>query len=101
MRKPKIDPLKTEYQNEIENNEAFFNEVLKKARPDIWTLMDLMDTTEMNYYVLFKIIRQLNNVALGTGWGKVIVEVENGIVTFIRGEDSDRVGENIIIKKEQ
>ena len=48
MRKPKIDPLKSEYQNEIENNEAYFNEVLKRVRPDIWTLMDLIDTQKMD-----------------------------------------------------
>jgi hypothetical protein len=101
--KKKIEVLdKTLYEQEVENNEAVFKNALKQLRPDVYVLMDLLDATQVNYYVVFKIIRHLNNIAISSNpWGKIVVEIENGKVSFIRGEESDRLNEEIIVGKKK
>ncbi len=82
-----------DYEEESKHNLAVFLEFLKKARPDVWVLMDLLDRTKINYYVLFQIIKVLNNIAMVNKYGTVTIQIENGIVTFVRGEESVRVSE--------
>lgn len=96
----KIINEQTDYEIEKQNNERKFKEMLKVARPELYVLMDMLDQTGINWFVVMKIIRQLSNVALGTGWGTVKVEIQNGRVIFIRGEDNDRLDDPLIIKKE-
>lgn len=84
------------YEEELEHNEMIFDEMLKKVRPDLWVLKDLIDKTKMNPLIIFKFIRQVQNLALGTGWGTVELVMENGIVRIIRGAESDKIGERAI-----
>lgn len=88
----------TQYEREQENNERIFKEALKKFRPDLFVIMDILDQTNINWFIVVKIMRQLNNVAMGTGYGQVKVDVQNGNVIFIKGEDSDRINEPLIKK---
>jgi hypothetical protein len=90
-----------DYYEQQKKNEFAFKEMLKQVRPELFVLMDILDQTSVNPIVIWKIIRQLNNIALGTGYGQVTVQIENGKVTFVRGEDSDRVNEMLIRKDEQ
>ena len=68
-------------------------EILKKFRPDIYVLMDLLDNTGINPYIVFHIIKHLNNIQIGSRYGNVVTTLEDGIVTFIRGEESTRLNE--------
>lgn len=77
------------------HNELLFRETIKKVRPDIYVLMDLIDRYHVNVYVLFKVIRQLINVAHGSRWGRVTVYINDNKITQIEGLDSDKVNENI------
>lgn len=99
-RKKIIQDDKSFYDREKENNEVVFNNLLKQLRPDVFVLMDLLDTTGVNYLVVFKIIRQLNNIAIGDKYGKVVAEIENGVCTFVRGEGSDKVAESVLVQKD-
>ena len=87
-------------QEEQENNELLFKEMLKKIKPDLYVLMDILEETGVNPLVVWKIIRQLNNIAIGNKYGQVTVEIQKGIVMFVRGEEADRVNEELIIKKD-
>ena len=87
----------TDYEAERKNNERIFKDILKKVRPELFVLMDLIDKTGLNPLILWKIMRHLNNIALGNKYGKVIVQIENGKVTFIYGEEADRINESILI----
>lgn len=87
------------YQDEQQNNELLFKEMLKKLRPDLFVLMDILDQTGINPLVLWKVARQLNNIAIGNGYGQVTIEIQKNIVTFVRGEEADRVQEELIIRK--
>lgn len=95
MAKKKTEDLENYYEQQ-KRNEFAFKEMLKAVRPELFVIMDLMDQTNINPIVVWRVLRQLNNIALGTGYGTVTVSVENGKVTFVRGEDSDKVNEMLI-----
>ncbi|MFA5246122.1 MAG: hypothetical protein WC380_12545 [Pedobacter sp.] len=88
----------TDYYSIKKYNEEGFKLQLKAVRPDVFVLMDLLDTTGVNYYIIFQIIRQLNNIAMGNKYGTVTAQVENGVVTFVRGEESIKLNEDLIRK---
>lgn len=87
------------YQEEKDNNERIFNEMVQRIRPEIFVLMDLLDSTGVNPFILYKVIRQLNNVAIGSGWGEVTVLVNNGEAVQVSGKDTEKLKESVIIKK--
>ena len=84
--------------NAQRENELIFKEMIKRVRPDLFVLLDILDTTKINPLILWKFIRQLNNIAIGTGWGQVIAEIQNGKVIFIKGTDIDKLEESIIME---
>lgn len=85
------------YQEQTNLNEGVFNQMIKTLRPDIWVLMDILDQTGVNPFVVWKVIYQMNNIAMSTKYGKVVVEIENGTVRFVRGESADKVNEPLIL----
>ena len=91
---------KSEYDMERENNEAVFKDMLKRMRPDIFVLMDLLDTTGVSYYILFKILRHLKAISEGTQHGKIEIDIVAGVVTYIRGIEQDKLLEPIIKRNE-
>lgn len=87
------------YQEETDNNEKIFKELVKRVRPDLYVLMDLLDETGINVLILLKYMRQLNNLVTGNGYGEVITEVVDKQCTFIRGVESDRLQVPVIERK--
>ncbi len=88
----------SDYNTLARYNEDSFKLQLKAFRPDIFVLMDLIDTTGINYYILFQVIRHLSNISMGNKYGKVTIEVENGTATFVRGEESTKLNEPLVKK---
>ena len=81
------------YQEEKAHNEMVFDEMLRKMRPDIWVLKDIIDRCKMNPMVIFKFIRQVSNLANGSRFGKIELVMQDGVVMVIRGIDSEKIGE--------
>ncbi len=94
-KKKKVVKSKT-YQEEVLNNEESFKLMLKNVRPDIYVLMDLIDSTGLNAYVVFHVMKHLNNISLGTNYGNVVVSIENGVVTFVSGEERTKLNESLM-----
>jgi hypothetical protein len=92
----KLGEEQLDYHEQVAHNEFAFKEMVKTVRPDIWMLMDLIDETKVNYLVLIKALRHIYNIGTGSKFGTVSVEIQNGIVTFVRGEESDRLNEPAI-----
>lgn len=88
-----------DYYAQQAKNEYSFREMLKIAKPDLYVIFDIMQKTGINFFVVVKILRALNNVAIGTKYGVVSVDIQNNKVLFVRGEESDRVNEDLITKK--
>jgi hypothetical protein len=89
----------TDYYKQQAKNEYAFREMLKTVKPDLYVLFDILQTTGINFFVIVKILRALNNVAIGTGYGDVTINIQNGKVLFVHSNESDRVGEELIVKK--
>ena len=87
------------YQEEKENNERIFSEMIQKIRPEIYVLMSLIDSTGINPFILYKVIRQLNNVAIGSGWGQVVVLVNNRKAVRVEGVDTEKMNDDVILSK--
>src|SRR5258708_3808385 len=88
-----------DYQAEMQHNEIAFKTMVKSVRPELYVLMDLLDETQLDPMILFKTMRQLNNIAIGSKYGQVTIYIENGVATFVRGEESDKL--NLPVIKEE
>lgn len=97
----KLGEERIDYHEQVEHNEFAFKELVKQVRPDIWMLMDLLDETETNYLILVKVLRHLNNIATGTKFGTVSVDIQDGIATFVKGLESDRLNEPVIAPRKR
>lgn len=97
----KADLEAQDYYAQQARNEHAFREMLKNVKPELYVLFDLLEETGVNWFVVIKIIRQLNNIAIGNRYGTVSVHIENGKVTFVKGEESDRVNEPLILVRKE
>ncbi len=86
---------------EKKHNELVFKEMVRKMRPEIYVLMDILDQTRVNPMVVFKFIRQIKNLAEGSKWGSVEAIMEKGIVRSIRGIDHDKLNEDAVLEKKE
>jgi len=97
----KIKTEELDYYKQQSKNEFAFREMLKTIKPDLYVLFDILDKTKVNPLVVWKIIRALNNIAIGNGYGTISIEIQKSQVLFIRGEESDRVNEPILVIKDE
>lgn len=88
--------VETQWQREVSVNERKFKEMLREIRPDLFVLMDILDETKINPLILWKVARSLNNIMIGNKYGKITIEIINGVCTFIRGQEDDKVQEEVI-----
>jgi len=87
-----------DYEAQMKQNEFAFKQMLKSVRPELYVLMDLLDETKTNPMILFKVMRHLSNIATGSKYGQVTVYIENGVATFVRGEEADKLNEKVIME---
>lgn len=95
VKKKEIKKDLENYNEQIFHNEESFRAVMKNFRPDIFVLMDLLDNTGINPYIIFHVIKHLNNILIGTKYGNVTTTIEDGVVTFVRGEESTKLNERL------
>jgi len=81
-------------------NRDQFDEVLKKVYPDLWFIKIALDETQVNPLIIPKILRSLSNLALGTGFGKVQVFMQQTVITQIKGEESINVNQSVLQEQE-
>lgn len=86
-----------DYYVQMKRNEETFKRLARNIRPEWYVLIDLLEKTRVNPMILLKVMRQLVNLASGTGYGAVTISVENGICTFCRGEESDKISESVLL----
>ena len=76
-----------------------YYDVIRKLDPELYLIKLALQESGVNPMILPKIIRQLGNLASGTGFGKIQVFMQQFVVTQIKGEESDEVNEKAIIDK--
>lgn len=79
------------YKEQTETNEALLLDIMKSVRPDIYQLLSELNQSKIQPIIMTKILRHLNDISTGLQYGEVRIQVEKGNVTFIKGEQSDRV----------
>jgi len=90
-----------DYYKQQSRNEFAFREMLKVVKPDLFVLFDLLESTNVNVLVLLKIIRHIKNIDAGNGYGTISINIENGRVMFIKGEESDKVNEPAVVERKK
>lgn len=83
--------IKDQFQSEAKNNKDKLMEILKFAHPDLFVLLVALDETGVNFEIPRKVIYQLEKIAKGSKYGKVSIIIENGVVTFVYGEEANKL----------
>lgn len=80
------------------HNKEVFMKALKDMDPNLWVIADLLDQTKVNPRVVMKYIFHLNKIAIGVGWGSVTTVLQNGVVKYVQGAETEKIEEPIISK---
>ena len=70
-----------------QTNEDKFYEMLRVADPCLYFVAMTLQETGVNPLVLPKIIRALANICYGSGYGKISLFIENGVIKGIKPEE--------------
>ncbi len=84
------------YEEQKNHNEEAFKKGLIIMRPDMYHLMDVLDTTHIDYMILVQVMYFLEKIATGTKYGEVRIFIENGIATFIKGDESKKINVPVV-----
>ena len=76
--------------DELKNEEVFMS-MLAQLDPELYLIKQALMTTSVNASVIPRIIRQLGNMGMGTGFGDVVVQIRNRKVVFVVGTETDMV----------
>ena len=69
-------------------NLSAYWEVVRKLEPDFYLLRVALEETQVNPMVLPKVVRAIANLAIGTGFGKVEIYMQEKKITQINNMES-------------
>ena len=75
--------------------------IVSQLEPDFFTIRTLLEETGVNPQIIPKVIRGISNMALGAGYGRVIVYMRNKTVTSIETAEEDRLDKPATVSREQ
>lgn len=78
------------------NLDQYWN-VIRKLDPELFLIKIALRETGINPMIVPNIIRSIGNLAYGTGFGKVQVIMQSRVITFIHGEESDRLDQDALV----
>jgi hypothetical protein len=77
-------------------NQDNFGNVVRKMDPELYLIHIALQETKVNPLIIPKVIRALSNMAVGSGYGKIMIFMERKTVTSINGEERVNVGERVV-----
>lgn len=80
------------------NRDKLIN-ILTAIDPSLVQLKMALEGLNINPVILIPIARALSNLATGTGYGMIKIQMTNGKVTLIRGEENIEINQVVIIDK--
>lgn len=80
-----------QYQVEAQNNKEKIMEILRATFPELYVLLVALEETNVNFEIPRKVIYQLEKIAKGSKYGKVSIVIENGVATFVYGEEANKL----------
>ena len=85
---------------EASNLEKYWD-IIRKVEPEFYLLRIALSETGVNPLVLPRVIRAISNLHLGTRYGKITIYMQNGRITTIEGQESDKIEAEAIVDKSQ
>jgi hypothetical protein len=79
-------------------NDDKFRNVLMVLDPDLYLIKVALEETHVNPRMVPRIIRSVANLAYGTQFGKVQIFMQAGIITQVKGEESDQLNLDAVDK---
>lgn len=74
------------------------NRLLEEAKTAA-ILYETLQTSRVNPSIVFSVIRGLANLSKGSGFGKVTVEVNDNLATFVKVEEASKLNEKLLVKE--
>lgn len=75
-----------------------FWDVVRTLDPELYLVKVALHETGLNPALLPKVVRSVANIAYGTRYGRVSIQIEHGKITFIRGEESDELDQDALVE---
>ena len=72
-------------------------EVIRVLDPELYLIKVALVETQVNPMLVPQIVRAIANLAYGSGFGKIQIFMEDGVVSAIKPEESNKVGEPALI----
>lgn len=66
-------------------------EIVRNLEPEFFLIRVLLQETQVNPEIIPKVIRGISNMALGAGYGKVVIYMRNKRVTSIETAEEDKL----------
>ncbi len=82
---------------ESANLDAYWD-VVRTLDPELYLIKLALHETSINPMVLPRVIRSLANLSYAGGFGKIQIFMERGVITQIKGEDSDLVNQPVRVE---
>lgn len=82
-----------------QTNRKLIMDVLRKVHPNLFIIGETLEATGVNSWVICKIAQILSRIsreAGGQNWGKCTIEIQDGKVLWIRGEEVLRLDDPLI-----
>lgn len=82
----------------ITNNDIYLD-VIRQVDPELLLIKIALEESRVNPALLPAIIRSIGNMELGTGFGKISIFMQQGMITQIQGEEWIKVDKQAVIDK--
>lgn len=78
-----------DYKKQELSNQKKYLEIMRTIDPELYLVKIALEDTGVNPLVLPRIIRAMANLSIGTGYGDVTILMKAGVLTQIKGSESD------------
>lgn len=72
-------------------------EIVRTLDPELYLIKMALAETDVNPMIIPKIIRNISNLAIGTGYGKVQIFMFGTVITQVVAEESTKVNEPAVV----
>ena len=82
------------------NNMEKYLDTLAGIDPSLLKLWEALQGLGVRPEILIPIARSLSLLSMGTGFGKIQIQMTNRRITLIRGEENIEINEEVLVDKE-
>ncbi len=95
-----MQPDLNDYHEQQRSNTEEFLKMMAVAIPNFHALFVILDKSKVDPLILFHVVNHVAQIANGTGYGQVLITIENGVIQFVRGEHSTKIQQPAILQED-